>query len=90
MLKKGTPVVHCEPLTDRYYCDVKGDLLMDLKKGGAMLYSPWKNCWLFVCIVMIVSTLSFCLSFGIHKAKLCGVKHYEGKVELTETELTAK
>jgi len=79
-------------LTNRYYCDIKSDDLSGLKAEGAVIYSPWKNCWLFVCVVMIVSTLSFCLSFGIHKAKLCGVKHYEGKVEnsLTETELTAK
>jgi hypothetical protein len=30
---------------------------------------------------MIVSTFSFCLSFGLHKAKLCGVQPYKGKVD---------
>lgn len=72
------PHVYCEPLTKTYYCNSKTDDLTGLKHLGAVPYSPWKNCWLLITVVMIVSTLSFCLSYGMHLAKLCGVKGYNG------------
>jgi len=67
-------------LTSNYYCpSAKKDDITHLKEMGAIAYSQWKNCWLFVTVVMIISTLSFCLSYGLHRAKLCGVKPYKGK-----------
>jgi hypothetical protein len=77
--KPGEKIKHCEPLTNNYYCNVKGDDVSELKAMGAVEYSAWKNCWFFVTVVMIVSILSFCLSFGMHKAKLCGVQPYKGR-----------
>jgi len=90
---KSRDGIHCEPLTNNYYCgskaEIKADDITGLINSGAHPYSVWKNCWLFVVVVMIVSTLSFCLSYGLHRAKLCGAKAYKCKEEkFEETELS--
>lgn len=47
------------------------DALKD-KMGDKPMYSPWKNCWMFVTIYTVGAAINFFIFWYIHKKKLMG------------------